>query len=432
MSKHLAYLNHLYRDSFLTNNSSRNVLKQFGFELKNLLDSIISDLGVGSNAKSLKSMSAMIEELLLVISVNDKDCIKIENESFNIKNMCDEVYNICAAKIEQKNIDYIQTIAPELERVNISSQRAIIKQIMLSLVTNALLVTKNGQIKVECMFGAQNKSHIKVSVSDEGEQINKKIINKLNKPSDPNDSSNFALSKMLTEKLGGKIWVSNNHGTGNTVSFSFDADYEVKEESVEDEIMDISDYSSSKDCINMIPSIQYHETPFKERQYEESKEIELELAPLIKAPAAAVENEISLADPNCPNILLVDDNYFNIEVLQSLIEVQLNFNCDSAFNGQEAVSKVKERYNNTSCNDHYRFIFMDINMPIMDGYAASSEIKKFLKKEAIKKNQNFNNIPTKIFAVTAQKEVIENEQKLFDGIILKPISIEGLRVVLQM
>lgn len=45
----------------------------------------------------------------------------------------------------------------------------------------------------------------------------------------------------------------------------------------------------------------------------------------------------------CSNILLVDDNYFNIEVLQSLIEVQLHLVCDSAFNGLEAVNKVKER-----------------------------------------------------------------------------------------
>ena len=70
-------------------------------------------------------------------------------------------------------------------------------------------------------------------------------------------------------------------------------------------------------------------------------------------------------------------------------------------------------------------------MPIMDGYVASSEIKQFLKKEALRNSQNFVNIPTKIFAVTAQKEVIENDQNLFDGIILKPISIEGLKNVLN-
>jgi CheY-like chemotaxis protein len=73
---------------------------------------------------------------------------------------------------------------------------------------------------------------------------------------------------------------------------------------------------------------------------------------------------------------------------------------------------------------------MDVNMPIMDGYAASSEIKKFLKKDAIENNLDPSKKKTQIFAVTAQKEVIENEQKLFDGIILKPISIDGLRNVL--
>ena len=60
----------------------------------------------------------------------------------------------------------------------------------------------------------------------------------------------------------------------------------------------------------------------------------------------------------------------------------------------------------------------------------SSEIKKFLKKDAIKNGLDSSKRKTKIFAVTAQKEVIENEQKLFDGIILKPISIDGLRNVL--
>ena len=105
--------------------------------------------------------------------------------------------------------------------------------------------------------------------------------------------------------------------------------------------------------------------------------------------------------------------------------------CDSAFNGLEAVNKVKDRSKNTCCTKFFKFIFMDVNMPIMDGYAASAEIKRFLKKEAVIAGRDYNKIPTKIFAVTAQKEVIENEQKLFDGIILKPISIDGLRNVLK-
>lgn len=135
--------------SYLANTNSRMILKQFANELKNLLDSMINELGTNENINSLESISGMIEELLLMISVNDSDSINVEKESFNIKDLCDEVYNILANKIDEKKIDYIRTFAPELENVNISSKRTIIKQILLSIFTNAILNTERGQIKLE-------------------------------------------------------------------------------------------------------------------------------------------------------------------------------------------------------------------------------------------------------------------------------------------
>ena len=53
---------------------------------------------------------------------------------------------------------------------------------------------------------------------------------------------------------------------------------------------------------------------------------------------------------------------------------------DEAYNGEEAVMKVTERLLKRNCVP-YRLIFMDINMPIMDGYAATEEIRKHLGKE---------------------------------------------------
>jgi CheY-like chemotaxis protein len=221
---------------------------------------------------------------------------------------------------------------------------------------------------------------------------------------------NILICKILAEKLGGKIWIESNQRIGNSINFTLKIDSESDEASFEEEL-EVSDYNSQREAIELVPSMKCNPAPF-----------------IHKVPSAK-SSEISVNDC-CSNILLVDDNYFNIEVLQSLIEVQLCLNCDSAFNGLEAVNKVKERYGKTCCNKYYKFIFMDVNMPIMDGYAASSEIKKFLKKDAIENGLDPNKKKTKIFAVTAQKEVIENEQKLFDGIILKPISIDGLRNVL--
>jgi CheY-like chemotaxis protein len=325
-------------------------------------------------------------------------------------------------KIEEKKLDYIQCIAPEIENVNINSEKSTITQILLNLIKNALLNIERGELKVECMFNEDDKSFIKVCVHDEGKSIGHeeaRRINKIlgrkdisNKNCDYADSSNLIICKILTEKLGGKIWVASEDRVGNSVYFTFRIDSDNDEVSSFEEEMEISDYNSDKDAVKLIPSMNCNEAPFANKPI-------------------AVEAIQSEGEQCCSNILLVDDNYFNIEVLQSLIEVQLQFRCDSAFNGLEAVNKVKERNRNQCCSKHYKFIFMDVNMPIMDGYTASREIKRFLKKEAVIAGRDFTKVPTKIFAVTAQKEVIENEQSLFDGIILKPISIDGLKNVLK-
>jgi signal transduction histidine kinase len=52
-------------------------------------------------------------------------------------------------KIEEKKLDYIQCIAPEIENVNINSEKSTITQILLNLIKNALLNIERGELKVE-------------------------------------------------------------------------------------------------------------------------------------------------------------------------------------------------------------------------------------------------------------------------------------------
>lgn len=51
-------------------------------------------------------------------------------------------------------------------------------------------------------------------------------------------------------------------------------------------------------------------------------------------------------------------NIISLKILLS----QFNIKCTSAFNGLEAVNKIKES------NEKFNVIFMDVNMPIMDGF----------------------------------------------------------------
>lgn len=99
-------------------------------------------------------------------------------------------------------------------------------------------------------------------------------------------------------------------------------------------------------------------------------------------------------------MLIVDDNIFNIVTLQTLLEIKFGITSDKASNGKEGVDKVKERLNdntldNCTCaqgSHNYKIIFMDCNMPIMDGFEASKNIRELVELDQTQ---------IKIYAVTA-------------------------------
>jgi CheY-like chemotaxis protein len=87
--------------------------------------------------------------------------------------------------------------------------------------------------------------------------------------------------------------------------------------------------------------------------------------------------------------LIVDDNIFNILTAETILETAfLTGPCDSALNGQIAFDLVKAREearNRDPCTcgheepgKNYKLIFMDCNMPVMDGFQSSKLIRSFL------------------------------------------------------
>ena len=106
-------------------------------------------------------------------------------------------------------------------------------------------------------------------------------------------------------------------------------------------------------------------------------------------------------------ILLVEDNQINVMVGRQILE-KANLVVDVAYDGQEAVNKVRE--------NNYDAVLMDIQMPIMDGYTASKEIRKF-------------NTVTPIMALSASV-FMEVKSKIIEsgmnGFIFKPFEPEDL------
>ncbi|KAL4474175.1 hypothetical protein ABPG72_001714 [Tetrahymena utriculariae] len=74
-------------------------------------------------------------------------------------------------------------------------------------------------------------------------------------------------------------------------------------------------------------------------------------------------------------VLIVDDTVFNIKALRNLLQKYKKIQVEEAFNGQQAVQKVEQ--------SEFDIIFMDINMPVMDGFQATKKIRELQKQNKI-------------------------------------------------
>ena len=110
---------------------------------------------------------------------------------------------------------------------------------------------------------------------------------------------------------------------------------------------------------------------------------------------------------NQEKVLLVEDNLINVMVAQQILE-KVNLKVDVAYNGLEAVNMVEKK--------PFDVVLMDIQMPVMDGYTASKEIRKFNKF-----------IPILALSASVFMEVKNKiEESGMNGFIFKPFDPEHL------
>jgi CheY-like chemotaxis protein len=136
------------------------------------------------------------------------------------------------------------------------------------------------------------------------------------------------------------------------------------------------------------------------------------------------------------HVLLVEDNEINQQVAKEILE-GAGLNITLANNGQEAVNAVKE--------SNYDAVLMDVQMPVMDGYTATKEIRKWeggmrnkigkdtnLKSEIRDPKSKIEDLP--IIAMTAHA-MAGDEDKSFqagmNGHVTKPIDPDQLFATLQ-
>ena len=129
-----------------------------------------------------------------------------------------------------------------------------------------------------------------------------------------------------------------------------------------------------------------------------------------KIDIVEVENKVETFEGS---ILLVEDNEINQMVARQNFK-KFGLEVDTAINGEVAVKKVKE--------NSYDMIFMDLHMPVMDGFKATSLIREFN-----------NTIPiVALSAAVMPEDLIKTKEAGMDKHLAKPLDLDEIKKVLEL
>ncbi len=341
------------------------------------------------NLNIMKSSSDLLMNILndiLDFSKFKSAAMVLHPQAFKINEILESNLNMIAIEAAKKNIELVFEKAPHCP-IEVIGDGMRFSQILLNLLNNAVKFTSKGEITLQLWVESQDESNItlKVSVKDTGIGISPKVLGNLFHPFSQADSSTtrkyggtglgLAICKELCKLMGGKIWAESIEEKGST--FFFTAKF-LKSTTVYHDAADSSFENKS------IPEI---ESTIESKAKTESK-------PQPKA----------FQNKSC---LVVEDNRVNQLVILNMLK-SLGFIPDLAENGREAIDKINQ--------GSYEIIFMDCQMPVMDGY----ECTKAIRLLAAPKNA------TPILAVTANNMDQDREKCLAAGMdeyLSKPVKV---------
>ena len=362
-AKELAEESNRLKSAFLANMSH---------EIRTPLNAIVGFSGILASTEEEEEKQeyvSIIENnntLLLQLISDILDLSKIEAGTLEL-NYSNIELNELMRELERGFLLRVKTDAVKLEFVEPAgpcmayTEKNRLSQLMINLVTNAIKFTEKGSIR----FGYEmRENELYFYVADTGCGIPKdkqqNIFGRFVKLNSFAQGTGLGLSicKTLMDHMGGRIGVESEEGKGSTFWFTL---------------------------------------PYKPAVKEDKKQMPKDIQPV------SIER-------NKLTILVAEDNASNYKLFESILKY--DYHLIHAWDGMEAVEMFRKH--------NPQIVLMDINMPVMDGYEATREIRKYSAK-----------IP--IIAVTAFAYA-SDEQKVmesgFDGYMPKPINAKLLKAQL--
>ncbi len=331
-------------------------------------------------------LAGIVNEILDIARV-EAGKLKFEAEPFDLPNALDGIVKLLAPKAHEKSLSLRLDVQDGMPATVVGDE-AKLRQVLINLVGNAIKFTESGAVTLSAaeLSRAASSTNVEFAVSDTGigvpEDFRQRVFEKFTQV----DSSarrkhggtglGLSISKDLVLLMRGSgIKLKSEVGKGST--FSFVLPFKLKRD----------DFAT--EALPDAPTAEKSDSGFED----------------VKVPGGG-------------RILLVEDNPVNQKLILKTLKRQGFENIDCAANGMEALKLFRP--------GEHRLVFMDCQMPVMDGYAAATGLRRIERERRSK--------PALIAAMTANNLEEDRERCLVSGMddyISKPFKLEDLMELLR-
>ncbi len=366
---------------------------------------------------------------ILDFSKIDAGKMEMEHIPFTLREISSEIKVLFEPQASAKNLQ-LEFLKNDLSSKIMLGDPLRIKQIFFNLVGNAIKFTDQGSIVIS-MEGVDEGSKMRCSffVKDSGIGMSQTQCTRLFSAFMQADTSftrkyggtglGLVIARRIARLMNGDLWVESVEGEGST--FFFTAEFEFASDA--DDITRIAIENTEfnyPDKIQDEASGDYgDEIIFDESFVNDEDKIcqkSTSQSGMIQENSCHEKSELPSNDCSArkAHILLVEDNNINQLIAEELLQ-SAGHTVDIAHNGQEALDMLRK---NLTEKIKYNLVFMDIQMPVMDGLTAVTKIRE---------DAQLKDLP--VVAMSAHAMTGDKEISLEHGMnehITKPISPEIL------